>query len=49
MKKGQSVEPSRIPTKGGYRGGQPAATVPPPSRLPSATIKPTNNRKPALD
>lgn len=37
---------SGIEKKGGYSGGRPAATVPPPSRLPSATIRPERDRRP---
>lgn len=42
----KSLQPSGIEKKGGYSGGKPAATVPPPSRVPSATIKPAHEPKP---
>ena len=49
MAKDKSVVPSGIRKKGGYRGGRPAASVPPPSRLPSATMKHVHHRNSTLD
>jgi hypothetical protein len=41
--KGQ--QPSGLEKKGGYSGGKPASSVPPPPKTPSATIRPAHTSK----
>lgn len=46
MSETKALQVSTLEKKGGYTGGKPAATVAPPSRLPSATIKPAPEKSP---
>jgi hypothetical protein len=39
----RSVLPRATEKRGGYTGGMPAAMVPPPPKIPSATIKAAND------